>query len=77
MSAEVVDDGTPGEFLGWLIWSSKHGKWWAPDGSGYTELRKEAGRYSFARALKIVTDANRHLSADRPNETICPEWERE
>jgi hypothetical protein len=42
----------------WLIWSMEHGRWWRPDSAGYTKLRSEAGRYSFADALDIVHNAN-------------------
>ena len=42
----------------WLIWSFERGAWWKPASRGYTQDKNEAGRYSFDKAKRIVTDAN-------------------
>jgi len=43
----------------WLIWSIEHNSWWRPNENGYTPHRLEAGRYTFDKAINIVTWANR------------------
>jgi hypothetical protein len=43
-----------------LVWSEEHGAWWKSHGNGYTRSVLEAGRYSFADAMKIVGDGNRY-----------------
>ena len=52
----------------WLIWSMQHGMWWAPDKKGYTADRREAGRYSYEDACKIVRGAN--WNAQKPDEAM-------
>lgn len=61
----------------WLIWSNEHNAWWRAGGHGYTPDRDEAGRFSHDEALGIVTNANRYLRGDRPNEAMCPGWRTE
>jgi hypothetical protein len=39
----------------YLLWSGKHGKWWAPDGYGYTDDRDDAGRFTLDEALRCIT----------------------
>jgi hypothetical protein len=40
-----------------LIWSNEHGRWWAPDGVGYTSVIQAAGRYTLTAAAAIVERA--------------------
>lgn len=54
----------------WLIWSVEHGAWWAAEHKGYVIDRKSAGRYTYAEALRIVSNANLHHDADVPNEAM-------
>lgn len=56
----------------WLIWSLEHAAWWKPAHKGYTEIRAEAGRYTFEEAAQITASANL-LNQDVPNEAILPE----
>lgn len=56
----------------YLIWSMERGMWWKPNHRGYTFSRKEAGRYTHAEALKIVSAANL-ASGDIPEEMMVPE----
>lgn len=35
----------------WLLWSTKHNKWWKPSGWGYTDNRAEAGRFTTTEAM--------------------------
>lgn len=58
----------------WLIYSEEHGGWWKPASNGYCRSRKEAGRYTFEEAKEIVEGANKFLSGEYPNETMCPDW---
>lgn len=53
----------------WIIWSHEHQGWWAPNERGYVQKRKDAGRYTYAKALEIVEGANRMLK-DAPNEAM-------
>ncbi len=62
--------------LKWLIWSIEHNAWWKPGHAGYTKSRKEAGRYSYTEALKIVKGANINLR-DEPNEAMIQETAEE
>ena len=48
----------------YLIWSIEHKAWWGPNHRGYTQIKKDAGRYSFHEALDIVENGNH-----------CPECE--
>lgn len=41
----------------YLIWSNQHGKWWGPNGSGYTRWIEDAGCYDAADASRIVSGA--------------------
>lgn len=43
----------------WLIWSYEHDAFWKDKQNGYTTDRKEAGRYSFSEACRIVFEANK------------------
>lgn len=38
----------------YLIWSHEHGAWWGPNGNGYVNDLRAAGRYTFAEAAEIV-----------------------
>lgn len=68
------EDAMSPEAQRWLIWSNEHRAWWAANQCGYTPSRKTAGRYSFAEALEITTNANYAPECkDRPNETMLPE----
>jgi hypothetical protein len=60
----------------WLILSIEHdGCWWKTNEIAYTPNRSKAGRYTFRRALEIVTAANENLRDEgKPNEVICPDW---
>lgn len=55
----------------YLIWSIEHEGWWKPRSMGYTELRSEAGMYTYEEAYRIVESANigEH---DIPNEAMVP-----
>lgn len=53
----------------WLIWSIEHNAWWASNSRGYTEIRENAGVYSYEDALKIVESANINEN-DIPNEAM-------
>lgn len=53
----------------WLIWSIEHGMWWGENDNGYVQQRNKAGRYTFERAMKIVSGANIGLH-DIPNEAM-------
>ncbi len=37
-----------------LIHAGDRGMWWRPNGSGYTDDRAQAGRYSLADAIDII-----------------------
>ena len=55
----------------WLIWSDEHRAWWKPNENGYTENIREAGRYAFEDACRIVFDANKYRGVlMRPNEAM-------
>lgn len=41
----------------YLIWSFKHGLWWAPNRQGYTPHMVQAGRYTAEEAGEIVTNS--------------------
>lgn len=43
------DDG-----ITYLLWSGRHGAWWAPDERGYTDDLERAGRYSRTDAMRLV-----------------------
>jgi hypothetical protein len=58
----------------WLVWSFEHKGWWLSNWGGYTTNINEAGRFSFESAQGIVTEANRHLTGDGPEETMCPDY---
>lgn len=60
----------------WLIFSLEHNGWWMPASHGYTQKRSEAGHYTFEQAIEIVRGANEFISGNRPNETMCPVWQR-
>lgn len=53
----------------WLIWSIEHKAWWRPAHAGYTELKSDAGSYSYEEALDIVKGANINNN-DIPNEAM-------
>lgn len=65
----------------WLIWSNEHTAWWNPNGNGYTLRVDEAGRYSFADALKICTGAchgcewMNNVGFREPDEVMVPSAE--
>lgn len=40
-----------------LIWSNEHGRWWGPNGVGYTDVIEAAGRYTLTAAAAIVDKA--------------------
>src|SRR5258708_563982 len=40
----------------YLLWSNKHGMWWAPDGRGYTDRVEDAGRYCEDDAVRYVVN---------------------
>lgn len=52
----------------WLIWSTEHNAWWAPNENGYRIHRKDAGRYDYGVAREIVKEAN--VGQDTPNESM-------
>lgn len=54
----------------WLIWSIEHNAWWKAGHNGYTEMREEAGRYSFDAAITIVSQANKYRRFTVPNEAM-------
>jgi hypothetical protein len=37
----------------WLLWSNDHRAWHRPDACGYTQVLKDAGRFTLERALKV------------------------
>lgn len=43
--------------LYYLLWSNKHGMWWAPDASGYTDNIDDAGLYTQAEAVEHVVQS--------------------
>lgn len=45
----ATDDG-----IAYLLWSGRHGAWWAPDERGYTEDVERAGRYGRADAMRLA-----------------------
>jgi hypothetical protein len=49
-----IDTGHVEGGLLYLLWSNKHGMWWAPDARGYTEDGDGAGRYDELTALRYV-----------------------
>lgn len=53
----------------WLIWSNEHGAWWAEGQRGYVVRRRQAGKYSFMEACRIVFEANQHTT-NIPNEAM-------
>ena len=53
-----------------LIWSEEHGAWWKPGRMGYTRSIRDAGRYSLAEAMEIVSSANRYLTEDSFKEVM-------
>ncbi len=53
----------------WLVWSNEHSAWWAQNGNGYTFDRASAGRFTLARAVDILKDAN----LVRPTGQIAPQ----
>jgi len=63
MSSREVDN--------WLIWSIEHEAWWDADREGYVSKRRDAGRYSFAEARKLVRNAN--FGQDTPSEAMIAE----
>jgi hypothetical protein len=58
----------------WLIWSNEHKAWWKPGSSGYTNIARDAGHYSFEQARQICRDANQFRGCGfmkmEPNETM-------
>lgn len=62
--------------LKWLIWSEEHRAWWGPNHNGYVKNRKDAGRYEYTEALKIVKGANIGLH-NIPNEAMIQEASEE
>lgn len=50
----------------WLVWSNEHGKWWGPNGGGYTTKRSMAGRYTLEKAADICSRANSGLKDNQP-----------
>lgn len=57
----------------WLIWSLEHEAWWKPGYAGYTDVKAEAGRYTFEEARKIVINANRYRGDATPYEAMLPD----
>lgn len=43
-----------------LLWSNKHGMWWAPDARGYGGDIEEAGRYTQDEAVGHVVQSAFH-----------------
>lgn len=75
MVDDQVDELVHGE-PAWLVWSNEHSAWWKPAHRGYTEMKSEAGLYTFAEALEIVTGANKFLPIDAvPNEAMLPNYQ--
>lgn len=56
----------------WLIWSNEHHAWWRPNCQGYTQHKKDAGRYSWSDALDIIDTAN-YATEDDPYECLIPD----
>ncbi len=50
----------------------EHCAWWKPASNGYTYSRKEAGRYTYEEALKILSDAN-FATGNNPHEAMILE----
>lgn len=44
----------------YLIWSDEHKAWWAPDGCGYVQTVREAGRYDAENAARIIANDIMH-----------------
>lgn len=64
------------KFDKWLIWSNEHNAWWAPNHRGYVLDAKDAGRYTYEQAVKIVEDANIALKnewSQCPTEAMVPD----
>ncbi len=55
----------------WYIWSNEHRGWWKALHHGYTEDKREAGKYKQEEAINIVRQANFYLNeTDVPNEAM-------
>ena len=55
----------------WFIWSNEHRAWCKAGHHGYTEDKKEAGKYTLQEACNIVRQANYYLDdSKRPNEAM-------
>lgn len=52
-TATVFHHGKPANQGDWLVYSHKHGAWWAPASWGYTHAQDEAGRYTQDEARGI------------------------
>lgn len=50
------------------IWSFEHRAWWRQGGNGYTPNIKEAGTFSFEKAVEICRDSH----PDNPEEAMVP-----
>lgn len=59
----------------WLIYSREHNAWWNPGEAGYTTIVYNAGRYTFAQAMKICAAANIACPHDNQDEfmMLAPE----
>lgn len=57
----------------YLIWSFEHKAWWRPGEWGYTTDITQAGRFTFASASVIVTNANAYLPEGARNEAAIDE----
>ena len=55
----------------WLIWSIEHNAWWRAAWQGYTEDKRDAGKYSFEEACAIVKGGNINTNkTHKPNEAM-------
>lgn len=54
----------------WLIWNTGNRMWRLRDLGGYTSVRAQAGRYTFADALRQIRNVNCGEHPDQPIETI-------
>ena len=57
-----------------LLWSNKHGMWWAPRARGYTPDVDAAGLYTEAEAVGYVVKSAFHGTVDKVTCMVVAPW---
>lgn len=60
----------------WLVWSNEHKAWWGPSSSGYRLKVEQAGRYTWAEALRCC-ESRTYSGEKMPPEVPVPSPELE